>query len=120
MAVLHDELNRVIGEVCEDSSVKAEVVRSIIAKHGVSLSDPQLQSLVQALHDAGGSDSVEMAVDGLTQTISISSEDVEHALHAFEDKLIAGAEGVVNHALEHMAPSILNSLYAALPEALQE
>src|SRR4051794_17961843 len=119
MGILHNELKRAIDALWTDSSVMTELLRRILKKHGCTLSDAQLQSLVHAAIK-GGADSVEVPDDGPMQSISISPEDVEQAMHELEMKLDTDAESTVNRAVEHLAPSILTSLYDALPGALRE
>jgi hypothetical protein len=63
---------------------------------------------------------VAVDIDAVSQPISISSEDIEHALHVMEGKLDERVERVINRVLEQMAPDILRSLYSSLPDALQE
>jgi hypothetical protein len=118
MGILHDELNRAIDALWTDTAVMTEVLRRILKEYGCSLSDAQLQSLVHAIE--GGADSVEVPTDGALQTISITSDDIERAMHEVEAKLDTDAERGVTHVVEQLTPSILKSLYDALPGALRE
>ncbi|HEV8000719.1 MAG TPA: DUF5677 domain-containing protein, partial [Planctomycetaceae bacterium] len=64
------------------------------------------------------SDAVE--VEGPANALTISSEDVELAHVELANEIDKRAERVVEHALEKMAPNIVESLYAALPQQLKE
>src|SRR5262249_15263272 len=114
----HDEPKRVIGEQWADDVIMRELLRRILGKHGVSLSDAQLESLVQAIKE--GANSVQAAVDGPEQSISISPDMVERAMHELEEKMDTDAQQAITRAVDRLAPRILRSLYDALPEALRE
>jgi hypothetical protein len=118
MGILHDELKRAINALWTDASVMTELLRRILQKHGCSLSDVQLQSVVRAIGE--GLDRDELSVDGYMESISISSDDIERAMHELEQKMGTDAEKIVTNAVEHLTPRILKSLYDALPEALRE
>jgi hypothetical protein len=118
MSVLQDELNRLIEEQCADNSAKVELLRLIMARKGLSLSQPELESILHAIEENEGSDVVE--VEGPANALSISADDVEHAHVELTNDIGNRAERVIEHALEHMAPSILESLYEALPQQLKE
>ena len=120
MAVLQDELNRLIGELCANTAVITELVRSILAGRGVTLTDPELEALSKAIGERGHADAIEIPIDGSTETVNISSEEIEHALLEFKDKLDARLSRAIDHAVENLAPAILESLYATLPLALEE
>src|SRR5262245_8500405 len=118
MGILHDELRRAIDALGTDSSVMTEVLRRILRKYGYSLSDAQMQSLVHAIEE--GADSVEVPTDGPMQSTSITSVDVERAMHELDVKPDTDAERTVTPVVEQLTPRILRSLYDALPGALRE
>lgn len=120
MAVLHDELNRLIRELCTDTSVKSELMRSILARRGVQLTDAEFEVLVKAINESSDSDTTEVPIDRLTETIYISSDEIEHALLEFEDNLDSRVSSAINRIVENLVPSILESLYGTLPQALEE
>jgi hypothetical protein len=114
MGILHDELNRVIDALWTDTSVMTELLRRILRKHGCSLSDAQLQSLIGAIEQ--GSDSVNVPIDGPMQSISITPDDIQRAMHELE---VTDAERTITQTVDQLAPRMLKSLYDALPEALR-
>lgn len=118
MAILHDALKRAIGELWTDGSVMRQLLRRILGKHGISLSDAQVKSMAEAIE--AGAESVEVPTDGSDQSISISPDDVESAMSELEETLDAAAERAISHAVDVSAPRILRSLYDALPAALRE
>lgn len=120
MGVLHDQFDHVFAELCTDTNVKAELVRSVFVGRGIKLTDTEFQSLVKAIEDSGDADYIQVPIDRFTETINVTSDEIERAFTEFEDKLDNRIQGAIKHALEHMAPSILESLHAALPEALNE
>jgi hypothetical protein len=118
MGILHDELKRVTDSLWTDTFFMTEVLRRILAKHGLSLSDSEMQPLVDAIKK--GSESFEVPAVGPDMAISIGPDDVEHAMHELEKDLDTSAERAVARAVERLAPRILKSLYDALPRALRE
>jgi hypothetical protein len=118
MGILHDELQRAISELWTDGSVMRELLRRILGKHGLSLSDAQIESLAQAIE--AGADSVEVPVDGPELSISISPDMVEHELHELQEKMGTDTERAVTSAVDDLVPRILSSLYDSLREALHE
>jgi uncharacterized protein YneF (UPF0154 family) len=50
MAILHDELNRLIAELRANDSVKTEMLRCILARNGIELSDSQIQKIVDVIN----------------------------------------------------------------------
>ncbi len=80
MGVLHDELNRLMRELCADVAVKAEVVRNIFARRGISLTEPEFEILVKAIDESRDSDTIEVPIDRLTGTLDIGSDEIEQAL----------------------------------------
>ncbi len=117
MGILHDELNRVIGELCADSSIRREALRRVLGKRGISLPDVQIKSLLEEVE--AGADSVELPVDRPEQSISISPDIVEGAMNEVVQMAGTEAERAVTRAIGDLAPRVLRSLYDALPEALR-
>ncbi len=114
MGVLQDELDRVTAELCSVPALKLEFLKSILAKRGISLSEPQLQSLSKAIQGNDGADSVE--IEGLPEDFVISDDEIAHAQLDVEDRLGNKVGTAVNRILEEVSPSVLKSLYAALPK----
>ena len=56
----------------------------------------------------------------MPSTVNIESHEIERALTTFEDDLDSRISSAITHATESLAPSILESLYATLPQALEE
>ncbi|HEV8000718.1 MAG TPA: hypothetical protein VGP63_12615 [Planctomycetaceae bacterium] len=54
MGVLQDELNRLIEKQCSDNSAKVELLRLILVKKGLSLSQSELESIVHKIEDNEG------------------------------------------------------------------
>jgi hypothetical protein len=117
MGVLQNELDRLTAELCSDAALKVEFLKSILVKRGISLSEPQLQSLSKAIQDNDGADSVE--IEGLPEDFVISDDEIAHAQLDVEDKLGNRVETAVNRIVEEVSPSVLQSLYAALPKQLR-
>jgi Family of unknown function (DUF5677) len=118
MGILHDELQRAIGERWTNASLMTELLRSIIRNRGLTVSDEYLPPLVQSIID--GAESVEVPSDEPDQSIALTGEDVDRAMRELETKHESAAEGTVIRVVEELSPRILQSLYDALPQALQE
>jgi len=118
MGILHDELHRVMRELWTDESLMTEVFRRILRNHGLTVSDEHLLSLVQSIMQ--GAESVEVPGDEHVQTIAITNEDVERAMHELETAQGASAEDAVMRVVNEVSPNILQSLYDSLPQALDE
>lgn len=118
MGILHDELHRLIGERCTNASLMTELLRYVLRNRGITLSKEHFSFVVQSL--MSGSERVELPDAGPDQNITITDEDCERALREVVTKYETAAEGTVMRVLEELAPSILQSLYDALPQALQE
>ena len=117
MGILHDELVRVIHELWTDGPMMRELLRHVLRKHGLTLSDPEIESLAQSIE--AGVDSVEVPIDGPEQTILISPDMIDQAFQDLEEKIETDTERAITSVVDEIAPSILGSLYAALPEALR-
>src|SRR5580704_6279715 len=98
MGVLHDELMRLIGERCTDAQLAEQMLKSIFAKRGISLSDVQIQTLVGAIDQGRVSDGVD--VEGLEEPITISSEEIEDAELEFTKTTGDSIERGVETAIE--------------------
>jgi hypothetical protein len=118
VGILHGEFKRAINALWTDRSVLTELLRRVLKKRGCSLSDAQLQSLVRAIDE--GRDHVDVPVDGPVQSISITSDEIEHAMHELEQNVGRDVEKAVINVVDQLAPPILKSLYDALPAALRE
>lgn len=118
MGLLHDEFERALRETFTVPSTKLELFRFIVEKHGCSLSDAQLKTLIQAIDD--GADSVEIPDDGPARTISIGAQDLELAIKDLENKVETATERTITRVVEQIAPSVLKTLYDTLPTALRE
>ncbi len=118
MGILHDELHRAMVELWTDESLMTEVIRRILANRGLAVSDEHLLSLVQSIIQ--GAESIELPREGSDQTISITNDDVDLAMHELEASQDADAGCTVMRVVEELAPRILQSLYDTLPQALQE
>jgi hypothetical protein len=118
MGILHDEMMKIISEPWTDGSKLRELVQLILLKHGMSLSESQLDLLVRGIE--AGEASVEVPSDGPPMTVSFSPEMIERAMHELEEKCDMGVQDAVMRSVEDLAPRILKSLYDALPGALRE
>jgi Family of unknown function (DUF5677) len=118
MGLLQDELNRLIEEQCTEDAAKVEVLRLIMRRKGLSLTDLQLKSIVDAIEQNDGSSVVE--IDGSVNAVTISDDDVERAQLELVTNLGDKVDHVTEQVMERIAPSMLQSLYAALPRQLRE
>ncbi len=120
MGVLQDELDRLAGELRADRDVKAELMRSVFAARGISLTDEEFELLVEAIDKSDDSDTIEIPIERVTGTIDISREETERAWREFEGKLEARVMDATERVLEKITPAVLETLYASLPETLKE
>ncbi len=120
MGILQDELDRVVRELCADKGIKAELIRSVFAARGISLTDEEFEILAEAIDKSDGSDTIEVSIERVTGTIDISEGETERAWREFEGKLEARVTGAIERVLEKITPSVLETLYASLPETLEE
>jgi hypothetical protein len=107
-----------MGDLWTHASLMTEVLRRILRNRGVTGSDDQLQSLVRSIME--GADSVEVPGEPPNQTISITDDDVDRAMRELEASQDADVERTVMRVVDELAPRVLQSLYDALPQALQE
>jgi hypothetical protein len=107
-----------MGELWTDESLMTEVFRRILRNRGLTVSDEHLLSLVQSIIQ--GEKSVELPGEGPDQTISITDDDVDRAMHELGASQDANAVCTVMRVVEELSPRILQSLYDTLPQALQE
>ncbi|MBI3409482.1 MAG: hypothetical protein HY040_14165 [Planctomycetes bacterium] len=118
MGVLHNELRRAMEERWTDGSLMTQLLRYILRNRGLSVSDEHHMSLVHSIMQ--GVKSVELPGAEPDQTIAITDEDVDRAMHELETTHEVATGGAVMRVVEELSPRILQSLYNALPQALQE
>ena len=119
MSVLQNEFDRVSKELCTIDSLRVMLVRRVAEARGLSLTEEQIQILANSINDGSGQNEVEIELDGLSEHINITSEDLEAVLKRLEDDIEGHAERAVLAALDELPPGILKSLYSDLPEALR-
>lgn len=120
MGVLQEELNRVIADLYAGESAKLELLRNILKKQRISTTDSELLTIVHAMESSDENGALKVTIDGVMDEIAITSEDIDSALVEHEQSLDGTTERLINRALEEMVPSVLQSLYTALPQALKE
>lgn len=118
MGILHDEFHRAMDELWTNDSLMTEVFRRILKTRGLTVSDEHILLLVQSVIQ--GAESVEVPIDGPDKSIAITGEDFERVMHELETTLGAGVEDAVIRVVEEFFPKILQTLYDALPQALNE
>lgn len=118
MGILQDELHRVMSGLWNDESLLTEVFRRILRNRGLTVSDEHFLSLVQSIMH--GAKSVELPGECPDQTITITDDEFYRAMHELEASHDANAQCIVMRVVEELVPCILQSLYDALPESLQE
>ncbi len=119
MGVLQNEFDRVIKELCTVDSLKAMLVRRISDARGLEFTDELIEAIADSIGEDGTADQVTFQVDGPTEDIVISSDDLEAALKRLEVDMEDHVERGILTALDEVSPDILKSLYADLPEALR-
>ena len=119
MGVLQKEFERIFEELCTNESLRVMLMRHVAEARGLNLTDEQVQTLANALNDESGQDQVKIELEGFSEDIEITSEDLEAALKKFEKDMGERAEKAVFAALDELPPGVLTSLYDDLPEALQ-
>ncbi len=118
MGVLNDEFTRAFEEMWTGPSARTHLLKLILRKRGCSVSDVELERLTQAANE--GADRIELPDGGGLNLSSISHEEVDEAILDLEKQLETSGEEIVTSTVEQIAPSVLKSLYDALPGALRE
>ncbi|HUE69417.1 MAG TPA: DUF5677 domain-containing protein [Pirellulaceae bacterium] len=119
MGVLQKEFDRVFEELCTTDSLRVMLVRRVAEARELSLTEEQIQTLAKSINGDSGHDEVEVQLDGFSEDIRITSEDLEAALKTLEEDMEGRAEKSVLAALDELPPGVLKSLYDDLPEALR-
>jgi hypothetical protein len=119
MGVLQKEFDHIFEELCTNESLRVMLMRHVAEARGLNLTDEQVQTLAKAINDQSGQDEVKIDLEGFSEDIEITSEDLEAALKKFEKDMGERAEKAVFAALDELPPGVLKSLYDDLPAALQ-
>lgn len=119
MGVLQKEFDRVFEELYTSDSLRVMLVRRIAEARGLNLTEEHIQTLAKSINGDSGQDEVKVELDGFSEDINITSEDLEAALKTLEEDIEGRAEQSVLTALDELPPGVLKSLYDDLPEALR-
>ena len=84
MAALQKEFDRIFEELCTNESLRVMLMRHVAEARGLSLTDEQVQTLAKAINDESREDEVKIELEGFSEDIEITSEDLEAALKKFE------------------------------------
>jgi Family of unknown function (DUF5677) len=119
MGVLQNEFDRIIKELCTVKSLKVMLLRRVAEARDLTLTDEQIETLAKSIGADSGSDIARVELEGLTEEVVITSDDLEVALKRLEGDMEDHVERGILSALDELPAGILQSLYADLPEALR-
>jgi len=119
MGVLQNEFDRVIKELCSVKTLKVTLVRRVAESRDLKLSDEQIEAIARSIGADSPSDVARVELEGLTEDVVITSDDLEAALKKLEVDIENHVERGILSALDELPAGILQSLYADLPEALR-
>lgn len=118
MGSLHDSYRRILEDKMSVESQAPRLLRLVLRNRGFVVSDEVASSIAQSI--LRGEKTVEIPVDGVDQSLVLSSDDIERAAVELGAAQNAAAEAAATSFIEEAWPPILQSLYDGLPKALQE